>query len=725
MVKKVIESFPILSDNRGLINLDFSRFSQSFADILKKHLPTAGKVHFLKTIDQLGSHIEDGKALEELSNLFVRVKKGQLPVGIHPGGLMLPFAIRGGELVVAFVNGADPVFLSKVNEGWLRDVRGTVEREFLLLKEARVDVQTGLLNLSNLYSLLDTYSSTNGFHLVLVELPPRRSSFQYVLRHCQKCATALMNFLQCDTAIHYLGQCTFAIVLQNNQAEGKRDMEATLVAYMKREGVQKIHIGSSCSPMHTSVGKTTMGGRQLLDAAWTALRHAAKRGPFSFCDYSLLAYPEAHPLRHPERKLTNRLSRLWHRADAFCLVHFHSKSEMHSAKDLLSDTLDRGKAVYSAGDILVYLEGANVAETLLWANERIQLVADETFKKQLSAGISCYPYADFKKNEVVLNCQKALIHAAFLGEPSVAAFDSVSMNISGDIYFGDGDLAKAVLEYRRGLKCDELNVNLHNSLGVALAMSGKLSAAMQSFERALELDCHNFMALCNLGLSEQARGHKKEAFSYFERALKCYREEDDGRDIVDDLHLQLGILAGDLTRYTESLEYLVPWYQRNEGNQRADRVLYYLGSAYQGAGDNRKAMIALQKALQFSEFDDRAMNLLGMVYHKEGEGDDIALSLCRKSVELEPSNLVYRLSLAEIQLHCQLVSEARENSYRCLRSKKHKAQAQLLLGKISNLEGKRKKAREWFQKVLANDPGLEHLRVDALECLQKIDADLA
>ena len=49
------------------------------------------------------------------------------------------------------------------------------------------------------------------------------------------------------------------------------------------------------------------------------------------------------------------------------------------------------------------------------------------------------------------------------------------------------------------------------------------------------------------------------------------------------------------------------------------------------------------------------MNLLGRVYLEEGEGNEIALSLCRKSVELEPTNLRYMLYLAEVLLQCGLL----------------------------------------------------------------------
>ena len=704
----MIKSFPLLFDNRGLRTEDFSRFSNSYADTLKKHLPTAGRVDFLQAAGELADFFQKQAFLPDLTDLFQKVKTGEKMIGLHPDCLMLPFAVKGGETVIALITGADPLFIKKVSEDWLGGERLAVEREFLLLKEARVDIQTGLLNGSNLCYLLDTYSTTKRFHLILVELPPKRNSFQYALRHAQKCATALLDFFQSDMVPHYLGQCIFALVLQDRPGEGKAEVESALMAYLKREGAHRIHIGSSHFGQGGEVSDDG-GGRRLLDEAWTALHHAAKRGPFSYCDYHLLAYPEHHPLRPLDKRLVSRLARFWRDAETFTLLHFQSKSDIPAAR-ILAPHLDRGEIIVDDDDVLVYLEGVTTGEALAWATECIKKVNDAASRSRLSAGIGGYPYADFKKPEILFNCRKALLHAAFYGEPKVAVFDSVSMNITGDIYFSDGDLAKAVREYKRGLKCDELNVNLHNSLGVALARMGKLSPAMQSFERALVLDEANFMALYNLGLAEQARGHKEGAFTNFERALACCPEDSDEGGPTEDLQLQLGILAGELGRYAASLSYLLPWYQKNARQPRSGRVLFHLGRAYHGVGENREAMAVLQKALQFNEFDDRAMNLLGMVYLHEGEGDDIALALCKKSVELEPANPAYRLNLAEVQLRCRLVREARDNLYRCLRNRQLRGRAQLLVGQSYLQEEKHVRARVWFDKAPAQEDGRTALR---------------
>ena len=449
----VTDTFPLSSNYRGLIAEDFSRFSKSYAEILVKRLPTAKTVYFSNVVGQL-THYPSGKQPPaDWVVLFEAIRSGAKSFAIHSQSLMLPFAVRDGRSVIAIVEGADSVFLDKVREDWLEETRAAAEREFVLLKEARVDVQTGLLNLWNLYSLLDSSNLKSGLHLILIELPPKRMSFRYAVRYSQKCATLILNFLQGDSVLHSIGKSTFALVLPCRKAESKSEVESALVAYLKREGCHKVHIGSSSSRIKENEGGRGPQERNLLNEAWTALHHAEKRGPFSFCDYNLLAHPENHPLLLPEGNLVRRLSRLWRQSQSFSLVHFRSQSEENTAKEIVLPLLDREIHTTTEKDVLVYLDGFDAAVALSWTKEVMRRIGDTTSGNQLLAGVSCYPCSDFKKSEMLLNCRKALFTPLFRRLRIAVVFDSVSLNISGDIYFADGDLAKAIHEYKRGLKC--------------------------------------------------------------------------------------------------------------------------------------------------------------------------------------------------------------------------------------------------------------------------------
>ncbi len=698
----MIKSFPLSSPFVELSSEDFIRFSRSYIEILTKHIPTVQRVVFVHNNANLSTLYSENENKEEVERLLTDVISGERDYVIHDLCLMLPFPIADGGRIVAILDQPDELFRQKVSEDWLSDVTSTITHEYQLLRQVRVDSLTGLLNISNLFYLLDTYSLTTNLHLVIVELPAQRSSFEYILRQSKKCSALLRHFTQGDIALHHLGQSTFVLVLQNDQEKGRKEIEGSLVAHLKKAGCHRVHIGSSFSGGLNTPGAYPVEGRILLDQAWTALHHAAKKGPYSFCNYNSLAHPEKGPLSTPDKKITRKLARLWAKSDRFSLVHFKSDQKTDSVRSLIEpNLLPETIIVEYDNDVLVYLNGVDKNIAFDWAKETIKYVFDSTPDKDtISAGVSCYPYGDFKKSEILFNCQKALLHAAFFGNASGVVFDAVSLNISGDIYFSDGDLAKAVKEYRRGIKCDPQDVNLHNSLGVALVMMNKLPTAMHCFEQALKFDSKNFMALYNLGLGEQARNENVKAYSYMKKALENHTNDEDGQEALNDLKVQLGILSCDIGKCKQAVFHLLPWFEENKKNQDAERIHYYLGKAYYDLKENKKAMAWLQRALRFNEYDDRAMNLLGTLYLEEEQGDDIALSLCRKSVELEPSNIVYKLDIARAQRKCGLFGEARDNLRRCLRRKELKNEAQIEMARGYLEQGQNQKAKVWYRKVL-------------------------
>jgi len=696
----VTEKFPCIADYRGLIVDDFIRFSKSYAEILKECLPTAQNIYFSNSDGQF-LHNSTQKSSAEWRDVVEEICRRGKGFAIHSQCLLLPFSIKDGKSIAAVVEGADPIFLDKVREDWLEETRLAAERRFILLKEARIDIHTGLLNLWNLYSLLDSSSGIRQLHLILIELPPKRSSFRYAVRYSQKCATLIQSFVQGNSVLHAIGSSTFALVLPaDREGATKALLESALVTYLKREGCHRVHVGSSVLLADEGASGVEGMDRNLLNEAWTALHQAEKRGPFSFCVHNPLGYPENNPLLFSKGLLVRRLRRLWRISSSFSLVQFRSLGADHAAKDIVPDVLDRGVSFFADNDVFVFLDGCPASEAFSWSQAMISMLAGIYPKNLLAAGVAYYPCSNFKKSEIPNNCGKALLHAAFFGDSRAIVFDAISQNISGDMYFGDGDLTKAVQEYRRGLLLDDNNVNLHNSLGVALAMMDKIVPAMQSFERALAISPNNFMTLYNLGLAEQARGGKTAAFRFFQLAFSHYNKDDADRSLFDDLSLQLGILAGDLEKHQEALQYLETWWENHKNSPRAGRVLYHLGKARYGVGDSRQAMVDLQRALQFNEFDDRAMNLLGILYLQENEGNEIALALCRKSVELEPNNTLYRCNLAEVQMQCGMPLAAREHLYRCLKNNHTRQKAQLLLGRSYAQEGQKRRAITWFEKIL-------------------------
>jgi Flp pilus assembly protein TadD len=99
------------------------------------------------------------------------------------------------------------------------------------------------------------------------------------------------------------------------------------------------------------------------------------------------------------------------------------------------------------------------------------------------------------------------------------ALDTVSLNISADHYYQNGDLAAAISEYRSALCLDAANVNVHNSLGVCLAQQGNPAAARACFEEAWRIDPKEAMAVYNIGVLHLLEKDKVKALEMFRQAF--------------------------------------------------------------------------------------------------------------------------------------------------------------------------------------------------------------
>ncbi|MBW2658554.1 MAG: tetratricopeptide repeat protein [Deltaproteobacteria bacterium] len=695
-----VKSFPVVSDNQGLVAEDFIRFSRTFGQILLKKIPTAESVHFLFNEEDLGRFALTSEDRNGFLDLFHLLRNGGKPWGVFQDFLLILFKLSENKSVVAVCSNVDSLFNRRASDDWLSDVRLDAAGEFLLLKQARIDHQTGLFNLSNLYSVLDNLTAVQTVQLAVIQMSERNRSSQTAAGYLHKCVSSLQACTPDGSIIHYLGNYIFAVVGEFRGENDRANLTTSLVAGLKREGFSRIHIGSTYRSRIDGEDKEKPFSRQLLDEGWTALQEAVKRGPYGYADFLLLANPEMHVLVRPDKNLVRRLRRLWQHDEKFCLVHFRSDDVYCSAAEIVAPYISKGKAVISGKDLIIYFGGGERETILEWTGAVIGECKKVNPDKTVSAGISCFPYSDFKKSETVYNCLKALAHAAFFGNSGMACFDSVSLNISGDIYFSDGDLVKAVREYRRGLKCDESDVNLYNSLGVTFAMMGRFNEAEHSFKKALKLDSKNFMALYNLGLGELNNNRKKEAILLYKRALLCSSGADVDTPLLEnELKRNIGVLAAETGDYQEALHYLLPWYHAHGASRQAERLAYHIGRSYYGLSKNAEAMEWLQRALQSNQYDDRAMHFLGLVYFEEGEGDEIAVSLCQKSVALDPHNHQYRLGLARMQISSGMFVEALGNLKQSIKRRELRSESQLYLAQCYAKIGHNKRAFNWFSKV--------------------------
>jgi tetratricopeptide (TPR) repeat protein len=685
---------------KGLERRDFIQFSTEFRQVIYENIPTIAEVNFLDPPEQqpavtsTESHEEKGFRLD----IEKAVEQGS-PV-LSQDILLLPFPVDD-SIIVAQTKGLDEYLIRKIGTDWLDGLSSQLIREFLLVKRACIDPLTGLLSSLHLEEYLDAEDANHTGVMVLLTVYPKSSSSFQARKYQHHTVSLLKVFVEDRFPLYYLGQSCFGIVCEESGSGFAAEFLPSLVNYLKRAGCYRVHVASAVF-CETSVGKGLLvpHSEEVMKKAWSALHVATKRGPFAFCNYSSVEDAANHPLAPPAQPLVRWLQKASRNLKKCSLLQFDSGSKLlvQSIGECAGgDTRSfaDGNAVY-----LLLPEQDGEKNNALRTGKRIlhHFSKNDKSGTAINCGISSFPLGDFKKSELLLNCRKALCHAAFLDPGSLVMCDAVSCNIAGDMYYGDGDLVLAVKEYRRGLLLDPGNGNLLNSLGVCYAQMNRHKPAVECFRNACISKEDQFMALYNLGLEQQIQKEKTQAIDSFSEALGLPEQEGE-ENARKDMSFQLAVLCIEKHRYQNGLDLLIPWYNAEKQQEKGGKALRFLGEACSGLGRHRDAMKYLQQAMYYDEYDAEVLGLLGEMYLKENEGDDIALRFCEKAAELNPDSLSLKLRLTKAQIQCGDFQKGLRTLQPCMRNKKTRPDALLQRGVLALEQGQIRAAEKWFMKA--------------------------
>jgi Flp pilus assembly protein TadD len=153
-----------------------------------------------------------------------------------------------------------------------------------------------------------------------------------------------------------------------------------------------------------------------------------------------------------------------------------------------------------------------------------------------------------------------------------------------------GQTAKAIDEYRRGIRADARNPGLHNNLGVALRESGRLDEAIEAFQAALNIDPKYEKALNNLGVSRYQQGNYAEAVDLFSQALRINPANVESS-------INLGMIYFLAQRWDEALN---AFQQALKYNPRSAEAHYNLGLFWERHGDHEKALQAYRQFVELA-----------------------------------------------------------------------------------------------------------------------------
>ncbi|MCU0599902.1 MAG: tetratricopeptide repeat protein [Desulfobacterales bacterium] len=278
----------------------------------------------------------------------------------------------------------------------------------------------------------------------------------------------------------------------------------------------------------------------------------------------------------------------------------------------------------------------------------LQETLSRTRNETISIGIAAYPTIAYKKNQILENAKKALDHAAFFGPGSCVAFDSVSLNISGDKYYQNGDLDGALGEFMLALKLDENNVNVHNSIGVCYGIKNQLDNALDAFKTAIRLDPNDIMPVYNAGYVHFLKHEHAEALEYFLNAGRI-----DGS--VFELAIQTGRVYLELNQPVPAKKHLEIATRMNPKSAAAFRLF---GESCAIQDLISEATAAYKTCLKLNPDDCAAQSALGFLYEMQEQNSDIALMLCKQAAETEPDTGLYSHRLGRLYMNRKHYNEA-------------------------------------------------------------------
>ena len=294
----------------------------------------------------------------------------------------------------------------------------------------------------------------------------------------------------------------------------------------------------------------------------------------------------------------------------------------------------------------------------------------------VSIGLSLFPCAGFSKRDLLENARKALIHTGFFGPDTQTVFDAVSLNISGDRLFEAGHLEQAVQEFHRALALDPENVNVRNSLGVCYAQMGRIDEAAAEFSRVAAIRSDDFMPHYNLGCALASLGRAQEA----EVALKRAADLDSTAPAV---WFQLATLCKEGDRTEEAVSHLRRTVELRPQWLHAWRLF---GNWLLEKGEDEEAMAAFKRALRLNAADAAALSGLAVVYGQREMNREVALSLARRSVQLEPDNALYLERFARLLFQSGEVEEALTHCRRAAELTPEDGRIQELLGELAGAQ---------------------------------------
>ena len=681
-----------------LLSSDFNLLYSLFEEKLRRYISLPGSISYWCGTDIISRYSMKRKILSRMEGVLSTATKSK-DILRRDGVLAVSAGKDSGESCGVFFHDMDPALLDKVSESYLSQLRHTVSQCLISVKQSYTDPLSGRYNSRCLFELFETdrLFERYGF-LFIVKVGSNNRGAEVSLAKCHDIAFLLEMVI--GKPLFFLSSGIFVFFYEMFSRKMLLEFSRNVVYRLRQNRFSSVHVASSSLILNDE----KRIGREIFKEGWKTLEQAERVGPFGFkCGPSVYPGREDRILTLPAPLILDDIKSTCrrHKRFAIILIRVDGNDEEFTGdiERLLSPYLIKQAIIFPVdkGEVYVLFPGFTKEDLENWGEVLKKQTAGDENGGLLSVGMGYWPCLRYTKMDIVLNCQKALLHGSFYGPSQVTCFDNLSLNVSGDYYFDEGDYREAVREYRLGLQLQEDDINLMNSLGVALAEVNKPGLAVSWFAKVLEMEPDNYMALVNLGFAMRRKGRKAEAIEYLEKA---YQFRENSEESLSELVLQLGDLYCFSRCYKKAAELFRQWEAEKFG-LREFHFYRLFGEAQMELGEYREAVRNFQKALRCYPGSTDCMSMRGLLYVKTGQGVEVGLSLCRKAISIDSYDADNWRRLAYVFMELDENQEALTYARKGLSLKRHdNLRTKLLLGDIYEKMKQDKKAKKLYQNIL-------------------------
>jgi tetratricopeptide (TPR) repeat protein len=270
-----------------------------------------------------------------------------------------------------------------------------------------------------------------------------------------------------------------------------------------------------------------------------------------------------------------------------------------------------------------------------------------------------------------------------------------------------GNVADAMVHYRRALLLSPDHVDAHSNLGMALTARGRIDEAVTHCRSALRLDPNHAGAHHNLGVALAAQGRIDDALAHYERAVALSPDNTGARyDLAQALRAKgrMKDAAGQFERVL----------MLNPGHTGAH---YNLGVALTAQGSPEGAASHYERLLVLNPNHAEAHNNLAIILNEQGRSEE-AVAHFRRSLALNPDHPFTHNNLGIALATQGRIGDAIAHYERALILKPDHADAHNNLGFALATEGRMEDSMPHYLRALAINP--DHAEAhNNLGCLYK------